>query len=117
MPSSTSPRHRTVPGTQNGKLGRTGFVKDFAGLEASVVAVRFLIKMILYETVVRVLEELTAFQIRVANDCDGLGTFALEAAKVLRLVARVVIGVDGEKKTVTSIGIFGVIAINVAICK
>lgn len=95
MPSSTSPSHRTVPGTQNGKLGRIGFAKYFVGFEASVVAICFLVKMILYETFVRVLEELTAFQIRVANECDGFGTFALVATKVLSLVARVVVGVDG----------------------
>jgi hypothetical protein len=95
MPSSTGPSHRTVPGTQNGKLRRIGFAKYFVGLEASVVAIRFLVKMILNETFVRVLEELTALQIRVANDCDGFGTFALEATKVLRLVARVVVSVNG----------------------
>jgi hypothetical protein len=116
MPSSTSPRHCTVPGTQNGKLGRTGFGKDFAGLEASVVAVLLLVKMILFETVVRVLEELAAFQIRVANNSNRLRTFALVAAEVLRLVTRVVVGVNGEKKTVTSVGIFGVITIDMSVC-
>ena len=40
-------------------------------------------------------QEFGAFQILVGENGDGFGTIALEAAKVLGLVATQVIGIDG----------------------